>query len=335
MWSPQWGFIFWSLKHGGAQSYRGKVLTPEIVQELARFCQLTCQVLPCPNCMLHCFKYMQTNPLQVTTGEELWEYFITFHNTVNREGEVKKIEFSSDEALAAMQHRWDEFGLSTDKVHDVFLQEHWDVLLMVAFSHSRTPDKIPPADQQRMREFFRSTCFMFPFWEKETSTGMVRDRLLAFLEDDDKVDLSTQSAALLTVTNMHNSVCGEFGVLPKTVAATKALYLETYHNTKNYSALVRAHQIREEDHTKMLALQTEINQLQHQTPNTVVAPPVPDPTVDDGWKTATIVLGILLGLVLLSVWFFRAALPRQPSGAIPPWKATSDARPPTTVSDRQ
>ena len=77
----------------------------------------------------------------------------------------------------------------------------------------------------------------------------------------------------------------------KTFEDMKTSFMEKF---KNYSELVRAHQIREEDHAKMLSMQKELHSM------------ASDETSDengDQWKIATIVLASILGLILiLFIW---------------------------------
>jgi hypothetical protein len=119
--------------------------------------------------------------------------------------------------------------------------------------------------------------------------------MINFLNDDNNIDLTTREKALETITNMHNTVCNEFGIVPQTTDEAKALFMKNFDNT-NYSKLIRAHQIREEDHIKMKALQTEINGLKKKHISNNTSNDCEDNTQ---WKNATIALSVILALLFL------------------------------------
>jgi hypothetical protein len=265
-WPPAWGYIFWNYIHASAKSYEGIDIPPETSKQIKIFLEKTCRLLPCPACSLHCVKHVSQHQPFFETGENFWKYTVDFHNTVNKR--TGKIEFSYEEADMQANLRLKPYDLSTKDMPRAFLQEYWNVLLHTTFTVSQTPDSFTQVEKDTLLEYLKASCYTVPFsmFEIENNDDekrlTIRHEMLAYLNVDENLDFSTRDKAFLTVTNLHNSVCKHFHVFPRTSEEMKTLFMASYEN-KNYIELVRAHQIREEDHAKMLDLQKELKDLRH------------------------------------------------------------------------
>jgi hypothetical protein len=262
-WPPAWGYIFWNYIHASAKSYEGIDIPPETSKQIKIFLEKTCSLLPCPACSFHCVKHVSQHQPFFETGDNFWKYTVDFHNTVNKK--TGKIEFSYEEAEIQMNLRLKPYDLSTKDMTRAFLQEYWNVLLHTTFTVSQTPDSLTQLERDSLLEYLKAACYTIPFSMFEIGNNdekrlTVRHEMLAYLNTDENLDFSTRDKAFLTVTNLHNFVCTHFHVFPRTYVEMKTLFMSSYEN-KNYIELVRAHQIREEDHAKMLELQKELKDL--------------------------------------------------------------------------
>lgn len=258
-WPPAWGFIYWRFIHSSAMAYRGKEIPTHVSNKIEIFFKIMCQILPCPGCRLHCISHTMSTPPVFKNGGEFWEYMVNFHNSVNVR--TDKLEISSLEAEEVLQKQLSEFKLTTDNLEDAFLQDYWNVIIYAAFTFSTTPDKTSGDEQNRLNEFLKGACVTLPFTHKILEDGKTAgETMLEFVSNPANVDLSSRDKALETITNMHNSVCKDFSIMPQTTEESKTLFMLNF-DTANYSKLVRAHQIREEDHLKMTAMKKELTLL--------------------------------------------------------------------------
>jgi hypothetical protein len=228
--------------------------------------------------------HVATNKPIFDNAEEYWKYTVEFHNTVNIR--TKKLEWSYEEAETSLLIKLQEFNLDLESVNRAFLQEFWNVLIYTCFTFSITPDATTDAEQTRFKNFITSSCYTLPFWSFVTSGGKtVQELLLEFINTPQNINLTTRDSAIETIANFHNVICGDFDVSPVTREEFKNKFMELFQSD-NYSKLVRAHQIREEDHVKMLALQTELNEIKTTGTVTILKPENP-------WKTSTTILTIV------------------------------------------
>lgn len=280
-WPPAWGYLFWHLLHSIAQAFRvhhPDKIPPELAEALYNFICTVCRYLPCPHCRGHCIAYTHQIPPRFTRGDEVHKYLIDFHNAVNTRN--NKMVVSPAEADTNLSITLQEFGCTLEKIEEAFLQDWWTVLLLTTFSISMTPDAPKDDEKAEYQKFISNVCMVLPFSFKNS----VRTTLVNFVNSESFV-LTNRDTAFETITNLHNSVSSEFGVFPKTVKEMKDLF-GTRFEVKNYTELVRAHQIREEDHKKMLEMQQKLE-------NATTS------DTDSGYKTATIVLSCVLGVIIV------------------------------------
>lgn len=290
MYPPFWGHLFWSLNHAIGKymhlTYPDQ-LPEEISQAMVTFTTKLCRFLPCPACKTHCTIYVSQIQPKFTTGTEVWKYFIDFHNAVNTR--TNKLTVTYEEADQYLQTN---IGSSLENITTVFLQEWWTAILLTTFQISATPDAPKEDEKNEYKAFLKAWVTIVPFGHNHRPT------LLEFVESA-QFDLKNRDTVFESITNLHNSICAHFGRFPKTVKEMKELFAQQFEH-KNQMELLRATQIHEEDHKKMLALRQELEQLKGgNTSNQINA----SDTNNDSYKIATIVLSCVLGvLILLFVW---------------------------------
>ena len=75
MYPPVWGPVFWRTLHILTITTH-LALAPEVITTL-------CMALPCPSCSSHASAYLKTHPINSNSRDELIDWGITFHNSVN------------------------------------------------------------------------------------------------------------------------------------------------------------------------------------------------------------------------------------------------------------
>jgi hypothetical protein len=287
-WPPGWGFIYWGYFHASAMSYRGKNFTPVESKNITTYQTLTFQMLPCPACRFHALSYVSKHPMNFKTGDEFWVYMVDFHNAVNQR--TKKLQVSYVEAEDLLADKlMNVMELKLGDLDQAFLQDYWNVLVYATYTFSTTPENPTEKEQQRLKSLLKAACYTLPFWNHIMSDGStVRDQLLAFTSDDKNLNLTSRDQAIQTITNMHNVVCAEFNVTPKSLEDITSRFMILF-DSQNYSKLIRAHEIREEDHKKMMALQQEVHGIN-----------VEKETTENYWKVSTVILTSIL--VLLAIF---------------------------------
>lgn len=295
---PLWGYFYWTLLHSIGKAFANHypdAIPPEIAEALFRFMTRLCQLLPCSGCGIHCSAHVKADPPKFTRGVDVWNWFLKFHNKVNKS--TNKIEYSNQEAEDALSKQLAEFGWTSGKIEEAFFQDWWSALLMTSFSMSRTPDSPTEDEKKAYREFLRDASIVMPFGFKKISPDgtLARDLMVQFC-DSQKMDVSNRDKVFETIVNLHNSICDQFGRVPKTVAEFKAAFAEKFE-TKNTTNLIRAVQIHDEDQKKMLELQKEINELR--SGKTVESDLSNNNGVSPSYQSATIALSCLLGILLL------------------------------------
>jgi hypothetical protein len=237
--------------------------------------------------------YTQENPPNFALASEFWQYTVTFHNAVNKR--TGKLEFSMDEAEES--HR----QFLVDIRGNLFLDAFWHVLLYTTHVYAKNPDEATGAEAELLQSFLEASCFTLPFWTQATGNTyangqpeLVRDVLLKIVQDTKADMYQSKEASIQQVTVMYNAVCQYFETLPKTAKELTDGFLQ-YFTTDDYTKLVRAHQIREEDHKKMLALQKEMHNLRNiHGRETEHNPSTP-------WRISTLVLSVVLSILVLVV----------------------------------
>lgn len=304
MYPSLWGMLYWSLLHAIGKAFAHhypQEIPPELAEALFQFMTKLCTYLPCPGCRYHCLAYMNQQPPRFTRGVDVWTYFVDFHNAVNKR--TNKISYTYEEAETVLANQLKEFGWTPEKIEEAFFQDWWTALLMTTFSISLTPDAPKEEEKKEFQAFMHNAVQVMPFAFKKLGSGqLVRTALVDFV-DSSAFNLTNRDTAFESITNLHNVICAEFGLVPKLVKEMKELFGAKFEQ-KNVTELIRAVQIHEEDQKKMLALQQELEELRG-TGATAGELLGEGSGVNSNYQTATIALSCLLGVVLvllLGLW---------------------------------
>jgi hypothetical protein len=295
---PLWGYLVWSLLHSSGKAYakffKDKRIPDDISEQILTFMVRLCKYLPCPGCRLHCNNHTQNVIPRFFRGEDFWTYTVDFHNAVNTR--THKLTVSYADAEVYLNEKLQTFGNSIDHIEDSFLQDWWTAIILTTFSYSYMPDKPTEEEKTEYKNFLKSLCYVLPFSHKILTNGrLCRDVMLDFC-DSPNMNVENRDNAFESITNLHNSVCDEFGIIPKTVKDMKEEFGKKF-DMKASTDVTRATQIREEDHKKMSALQQELNDLRLGK-NTKTNDSSETNSELEAYRTATIALGCILGVVL-------------------------------------
>ncbi len=246
MWPPLWGYYYWWFIHSAAKAYGSRDLTDDEQQGVKRFFEALCGgLLPCPACGLHCLDHLSADPLKLSNGTEFWKYTVDFHNAVNKR--THKLQVTYEEAEAMLAKSLDRFGGPTK------VQDFWHILLFACMIFTRTPDECLSDEREALIKLVDGACFMFPFTQDNQE---LRGRMLQFVHDN-RASVVGKETAVQLVLNLFNHTAAEIGVFPMTKEEFVQGFFSKF-NHKEHLSLVRSHQIREEDHIKMTALQEEL-----------------------------------------------------------------------------
>jgi hypothetical protein len=226
----------------------GEVFDAETSDVIQRWMWLHTQLLPCPWCRYHGALYMQQHPPRVTTGEEFWNYLVDFHNDVNER--TKKLTYDSDEALALFEEEYSK----RDYQGNGFSIDYWFPMLFASYIYTTKPDAPSEDEQKRLHEYLKLSAYVMPFRAREENGQTCRDAMLAV-----EIDTSTRQKALESVTNLYNSVCARFGNRALAPEEMKKQW-ESNFNNEDYKKLVSAHEMRLQDHAKMLEMQKKLDE---------------------------------------------------------------------------
>jgi len=297
MWPPLWGRLYWSLLRAIGKAFAvhyPEDIPPELSEALYQFIIQLCKYLPCPGCRFHCLAHTGQVPPRFTRGRDVWTYFVDFHNAVNKR--THKVLVSYDEAEVMLTEELKEFGWTPDRIEEAFSQDWWTALLMTTFSLSTTPDTPKDDEKKEFQAFMHNAALVMPFGFKKLGSGQLVHTMLVDFVASSAFDLTNRDTVFEAVTNMHNTVSSEFGILPKTVKEMKELFAKNFEQ-KNVTELVRVNQIHEEDQKKLVALQQELSELRGS--GTAALASEASGYVSASYQTATIALSCLLGVMLL------------------------------------
>lgn len=288
MYPGYWGRFFWRLLHCIARElmnqYGTTPLPEEVMIRIFEFMQQLCRYLICPACSMHCSQNMAIFPPRFQTAQEFWVYTIDFHNRVNER--TQKLTYSQDEAAEMLNHTLAEYAIDLTDLSRAFLDDFWSAIFLTTFNISRVPDTITDEDKSEYTRFIANLIQLLPFGFADG--GQVRATML-----QQPLDLTTREKAFESVVGLYNSVCLTFGKLTKTTAEYKEIFNKNF-DAKTSTDVIRSAQIREEDHKKMLELQKELLSL---TSNRASTTSSTDEL--EAYRTATIILSVLLGVMLL------------------------------------
>jgi hypothetical protein len=226
------------------------------------------------------------------------DIFCRLHNAVNER--THKLTISYAEAEEHLTKQLAEFQWTPDKIEHAFFQDWWTALLMTTFSVSLTPDNPKEDEKKEYQAFIRDAVSVVPFAFKPS----IRTILVAFVDSPD-FKLNSRDDMFESLTNLHNSVCSEFGRVPKTVKEMKELFAQHFEQ-KVTTNLVRANQIHEEDNKKLLALQEELRTLKELKVNkTNETNETNETSANNNYQTATIALASILGVLLLVILAYK------------------------------
>ncbi len=281
-WPPAWSYLFWLFLHSLAKSFEEQELTSIEIEQIQIFLNILIRWLPCPSCRYHALLYLNKKPFIFKTGKELSYQLFMFHNDVNER--TNKIQLTQEEARLALEE-----SLQRRKAFDFpnsFPDDYWLVLLWVAHSFTMNPDHPTEQEQQMMKEFLHSVCFVFPFRNHKCVNGqLAKQVLLDVLEHH--INVTNRENVVKTINTMYNSLSLEFGVLYRTMEQTKKMFDNSLDPTQ-YPLYVRMIEAEQATHKKLIALQNELK-----------AQPKTFELDSNYWMNVCIALSVVLGLVIL------------------------------------
>jgi hypothetical protein len=289
MWPYLWGHIFWNMLHSVAY-YAKRSNTPWTDEERARvlrFLQRLCPYLPCPACSLHCSMHLATHPPIFNSGEEFWKYTVDMHNEVN--GRNQKLQFSYEEAEAALGESYAKLGLDLTTMDQTIPRDWWLAICLSAYKYATFMETATDEQQSTYREFLTDLFALTPFASSHP------DQMASLFALIQTVDLTHTLVAMDSIVKIHNHVALDVGVPPMTLDEMKVKLFGVAPNEPP-THLTRAAQMREEDHKKMLQFQQELVQQQRNQHSSETVN-----QADNPYFIATIALSCLLGLLILMV----------------------------------
>jgi hypothetical protein len=268
MWPPLWGSQFHFLIHSGSLSFpQDDVrLNDTILHQLQYFFNHLGYYLTCPGCTMSFVGELAQYPPNFVTGKQFWKYYVDLHNSINKR--IKRRTFDYAEALQALSNRLEPFKLDHNTINRAFLFDYWVVVFLIsAVRMSEKKSESTENEMDNFRKFMHSVTYIFPFQHAEADLGdgenkTVGDKMRLFINDTEKFNLTTSDRAFESLVNMYNDVCIHFDVIPMSVKQAKQKFENEFSNT-NTTKLIRADQIRQEDHVKIEQLQNEMLELRN------------------------------------------------------------------------
>ncbi len=299
MWPPLWGWFYWPQYHSAALAFE-KFFPDQIPQAmqttLIDAISSLCAYLPCPGCTIHCNMQVSKNPPKFTSGKDFWIYMRDFHNAVNER--TKKIKLTDDEAREVTRNMLARNRCTADRIEDAFLTDVWIMLYLSAYTNllHYNPDpkateqyEPKPEQQQNYTRFVRNTLHIMPFsFHDET----IRQEIDTIVNDPELFHVQSLEAVETSLTRLFNALCERFGVEKIDNTYFNKVMQERFSFANN-KELSRAHQMREEDHQKILGMQAELDRMRQS-----LSSKMPDTSngVSSDYKTATIILAVLVGV---------------------------------------
>lgn len=290
-WPPGWGHHYWFARHAASKVYqlRATPMTMEELEHCQDYIKSSCVYLPCPGCAKHCIANTAANTPTFENADEMARYFHQFHNIVN--ALTFKLTVSEAEAETQLAANLNDRrpGATLQNLPSIFMFDYWLPLIQATFwINEHHAESVAKGLTVPIAEFFHHAIYMLPFAIDHPD---VRQKLLDCLPE---MDTSTTMKALEGVVLMYNRVCASFGEAP--LESVQEIYQRTHRAVSPNPELIRAHQIRVEDHRKLMDLQKELHQLKlgNSTANAETSS-----AAANGWKIATIILSVLLSLCVL------------------------------------
>lgn len=255
-WPPGWGHHYWFARHAAAKVYqlRSQAMTAEELDHCKAYIKTSCAYLPCPGCARHCIHNTASNTPTFENAEQMVSYLHQFHNAVN--AITNKVVVSEEEAETQLAANLSSQrpGASLQNLSSIFFFEYWLPLIQATFwIDDKHAESVAKGLTVPILELFQHAIYMLPFAIVHPD---VRQNLLDCLPE---IDTSTAMKALEGVLRMYNRVCASFGEAP--LESVQEILQRTAKAVSPNPELIRAHQIRVEDHRKLMDLQKELHQL--------------------------------------------------------------------------
>jgi len=326
MYPPWWGWIFWFYLHASAESFveetGGGELDESTRSAAQEFMKQLCIHLPCPQCSYHCLEHTtQKHPPDFRTSDDYFRYLVEFHNAVNRRN--GKLEVSPEEARKLLYEKLELHQVPERSLKNAFLQVFWDMLALMMIVHAQqlehlkktyknNPESVnvtPDQMVERFRTFLSYYFRLAPYHAKKLEDGeTVGDFLADFVLNPTDKEFNLDSdieGQTRNVRILFNLVCGEFGLLPRSLADIQRKINERY-SFEYSSHISHAHQLRVEDHRKMTELQKELHRLQNRLMSSESSGA--SPAQGSTWKVVAIVMIVLYAvtfMVIAGIWYVK------------------------------
>lgn len=299
-----WGYMYWFMLHCAGMYWKNKgTLTNEQAVIMKRFLEIMCRLLICPPCSMHCQLHVTKNPPVFTTGHDFWKYLVDFHNTVNQRKLHPSITLSYEEADAKLLEQLKGF----DPV-DVCNDQIWACLLLTSARYFPAEKTEATEDEQTMyRQFITDWFRVMPFGSKVIAGAFagedktVRDVAIEALQT---MDLRTREASFTSICSLYNVAAPHFGLMPRSTDETRVVFNNFWGTSSHSMDIQRSTKRHDEDQQKLIQMQKELHNMQQLMDRT-------DTQQLQSYKTATIVLTCILGLIIIGLIVLAIVWRRQ------------------------
>jgi len=292
-----WGYMYWFMLHCAGMHWRSKVtLTIDEAAMLKRFLEIMCRLLICPPCSLHCQMYVMRNPPIFATGHDFYKYLIDFHNTVNQKKPDPSVTLTYEEADAKLLEQ-----LQGQTPIQAFNDQMWASVLLTTVRYFPT-EKTVATDEEvaAYRQFLSDWIAMVPFSHRVVDG--------VFTTDDDTMKtvgscmqsalatlpLDTRESSFSSICALYNVAAPHFGLLPRSTDETRVIFNNFWGDSKHSTDIQRSNKRHNEDQLKMVQMQKELHAMQQLLDRT-------EAQKLESYKTATIVLSCILGLLIIGL----------------------------------
>ena len=234
-----WGPKVWQLIHMSALC---SMETNTVPVGAVSMIKLLPEVLPCPACKHHCQSYVDQNAPTWKSPYEYWKYTVDMHNAVNaRIHRVTLKEFDAKMCWYAMLKQ--RYGATYGQIGDTYMEDVWRVVLALTYINQHSTD-------------WAKACLQsMPFTHTETNlVNLWNDSLSPFQNT-------------LHARNVSASLYGR-GSMTALDAENEILFMS---DDLASSIIADAMQRRHEDHSTLLRLQSEIDQLTDPDSTTLIS----------------------------------------------------------------
>jgi len=85
-----WGPLGWNFIHIFTYACPDNA-PPKLIKKYKKLIERFSDIIPCHICLTHCKLYLKSHPMKFSNKTQMIDYFIEFHNNVNRRLKKKKI----------------------------------------------------------------------------------------------------------------------------------------------------------------------------------------------------------------------------------------------------